>query len=492
MFVKKLDRSIAGEIFTLSCVIMAALSSVLFMFRLLGFAQYIFISQEGAMALVMFVVFLLPNIFKLTVPISILLATTITIIRMANDRELEAWLASGVSAARLAVAPFAIGCVVMFVSLGSSLYLEPFARQEFRKFKWMHARRSVESLIENRLHEKTFLSELFRAGDTDISFYVDKLSSNRKDFKGVFLAVTRKQEHFSFVLVADAGSLKKESRGGFPDYVFTLQNGRLYSPIARKEKLSELIMRAPELFDISELKSLKGEPLVVPKRVHSDLPTTVPSPDSVGIGQVGSIPTPSPELAESVDGLYPPGAEWSVVEFGEMKVSLVNMFQKQFDPGNFDANDIRSQYPAEYIAELRSIRKKPDWGSNQRSVRDHTYFYEQIVVPISCLFLPVVGLCLGMQDPRRKAGVAYVGLGLAIFFYYASIMLCQQLALRFIASPEVSLWLPPLILLALTLFLLRWRTSFPPSTGFFEYCKLMCKSCLRPFVLAKRAVRRKS
>ena len=394
------------------------------------------------MSILMFVMFLLPSIFKLTVPLSLLLATTITVLRMSADHELEGWLASGVSVLRLAVAPLFLGIMVMSMSAFSALFLEPYSRQEWRKFKWMHARTSVEAIIENRLREKTFLSQLFQTGGNNIAFYADSLSENQKDFTGVFLALTNKDAPYSWVLVAKAGSLQKESRAGFSDYVFTLRNGHYYYPQNGKS--------VPFVSAIPGALAASGVPS---------------APGAVVASGVPSAPVPS--------------LDWTVVKFDELKVSLVNLFQKQFDPGAFDANDIRSLFPREYLAELKDQRKKEGWRKDSRTIRNHSYFYENIVVPISCLFLPVIGLCLGVRDPRRKSAFAYLGLGLVVLVYYVSVMVCQQLASRFVAPPEITLVLPPLIMAALTTLLMRWRALYPPSVSFLEYFRSQVKRYVR-------------
>jgi len=163
-----------------------------------------------------------------------------------------------------------------------------------------------------------------------------------------------------------------------------------------------------------------------------------------------------------------------------LTVSLVNLFQKQFEIGQFDENDLRSSYPAAYLTELDQLRRRSDWGSNQRSVRDHTFFYEQVVVPLSCLFFPVIGVCLGFQDPRRKAGFAYFGLLTIVFVFYALIMVAQQLAIKFIVPPEVSLFLPLLSISGIMIYFVRWRALYPPSVGFVEYTSLsLSKAWLR-------------
>ncbi|MEY2987033.1 MAG: hypothetical protein RJB13_554 [Pseudomonadota bacterium] len=395
----RLDRLLFTEITSLTLVILAVLSTVMFLFRLLALADYLVLTQEGVLSLLMFVIFVVPNILKLTLPLSLLFASAIVVVRMSGDRESEAWMASGVSVLRFCRAPFFLGIVFAAIAGLSALVLEPYARQQWRKFKWMHARKGVESLLENRLREKTFVSDLFEGGETKIAIYVDRIDPQKNTLRGVFLGIGSGQRQTgSQILTAESGVLVKDSDKGTYDYLFELRNGRLHQPL--------------------------------------------------------------------------PGGTWNVVGFDKLTVSLVNLFQKQFEIGQFDENDLRSSYPSAYLKELEQLRKRSDWGSNQRSVRDHTFFYEQIVVPLSCLFFPVIGVCLGFQDPRRKAGFAYLGLLVIVFSFYALIMVAQQLAIKFIVPPEVSLFLPVVSIAGMMIYFLRWRSLYPPSVGFGEFTSL--------------------
>lgn len=395
----RLDRLLFTEITSLTLVILAVLSTVMFLFRLLALADYLVLTQEGVLSLLMFIIFVVPNILKLTLPLSLLFASAIVVVRMSGDRESEAWMASGVSVIRFCRAPFLLGVVFAIIAGFSALKLEPYARQQWRKFKWMHARKGVESLLENRLREKTFVSDLFEGGDTKIAIYVDRIDQQRSSLRGVFLGIGGAQNQpGSQILTAESGVLVKDSDNGTYDYLFELRNGRLHQPLA--------------------------------------------------------------------------GGTWNVVGFDKLTISLVNLFQKQFEVGQFDENDLRSSYPISYLNELEKLRKRSDWGSNQRSVRDHTFFYEQIVVPLSCLFFPVIGVCLGFQDPRRKAGFAYFSLLAIVFVFYALIMIAQQLAIKFVVPPEVSLFLPLVCIALMMAYFVRWRALYPPSVGFVEFTSL--------------------
>ncbi len=409
----RFDRLIFSEILSLTMVILAILSTVMFLFRLLSLTDYLVLTQDGIFSLLMFIIFVIPNIFKLTLPLSLLFASAIVVVRMSGDRESEAWMASGVSIYRFCRAPFVLGLMFAVIAAASALIMEPYARQQWRKFKWMHARKGVESLLENRLREKTFVSDLFQGGSSKIALYVDRIERNRASFRGVFLGINgEKGQGDSQILTAESGQLIKDTMSGSYDYVFELRNGRLHQPLG--------------------------------------------------------------------------GGSWNVIAFDTFKISLVNMFQKQFEIGQFDANDMRSYYPSTYLAELRKLRDRSDWGTNQRSVRDHTFFYEQIVVPLSCLFFPVIGVCLGLQDPRRKASFTYLGLLVVVFLFYALIMLGQQLAVKFVLDPEVSLYLPLVSLFLLMLGVLTWRLRHPPSTPFLEFVAQE-SHVLFPFLKGRKA-----
>jgi lipopolysaccharide export LptBFGC system permease protein LptF len=406
--IPNLEKYLLKEIFILTAVITSSVTSVMFLFKLLGYSEYVFVSSEGIFSIMMFVVFLLPSIFKLTIPISLLLATMIVFQRLSNDRELEAWLSVGTSPLRLARSPIIIGIIVACFTAFSSLYLEPYSRREWRKFKWMHAKKSVEMILENKLREKTFLSELFQAGDTDIGFYVEKLSSDKSNFEGVFLTLKNKKDKNTLVLTAAEGSLKKSNLRGISDYLLTLQNGTFYFPQASKENTN---------------------------------------------------PAVNPHLE----------AQWTTVSFNKSTYSLISLFQAQFDPGAFNSDDTRSLFPKEYWATLQQMRSLPNWSTNVKGIRDHSFFYEQMIVPIVCVLLPLLGMCLGFQDPRKKPGMAYLGIGIVMFITYASIMISQQLSLKQITSPEITLIVPPFCMIFLTLMFLNWRNQFPPGTLFREY-----------------------
>jgi len=396
---KKIDRLLGVETGLISSLIMIVVTSIIFLFKSVGFSEILLLSKESSSSFLMCIFFLAPSILKLTAPMAILLGSFIMATRASLDREIEAWMSCGVSVFRLLNSFFVLGCVTAALALFTSLYFEPYARQEWTKFKWVQARHGVEAIMESRLREKTFISKLFHSSDNDISFYVDHLSDSKKQFFKVFLMAQSNKEKYPLVLFAEQGTLTQEDNQGVVDYMFTLAKGSYYQ---FDEKLQT----------------------------------------------------------------------WNFMHFKSLKFSLISMFQKQFDPDKSSSDSLRSLYPFEYINELKKLRQDPDWSKSQKIVRQHSFFYEQFLIPLSCLALPIIGFCLGIQDVRRKNILSYTVLAFIIFIFYAFIMLAQQFSLKFYSSPEISLWLPGGFLIIIVGILLRWRVKYPFTVKFFEFIRL--------------------
>lgn len=431
MFVpKRIHRLVAWEVMSLTLVLLAALTSVLFLFHILRYSEYIFGTSEGVISILFFVVFLFPGLFKMTVPLSLLLSTSIVIGRMSQDRELEAWMGAGAGVFEVLKAPFILGVICCMGSLLSGLYLEPHSRQELNRYRWLYAQRGVEQMIETRLHPQSFFFGPLDGEDSEVCLYVDKLVSAQQGFQGVFLSVKRTGEKLASVLVADEGAFRREKVGGASDYVLDLQNGTIYEPIGTKESLAYLA------------------------ETHADH------------YRVPSAPT-NPQAREFL--AKEPGVAWRVVRFSRFRVSLVGLFRGKLNVDAPDGNDIRTKVAPAYWAKLKEIRKDPKWKQHPGQIRDFTFFYEQIAVAIACLFLPVIGVCLGIQDPRRRAGSIYIGVGFVVVLFYSAVMLSNQFPVKRGVEPEMMLVAPPLTLLFLSLIVVRMKVAYPPSTSLREF-----------------------
>ncbi|WP_186643706.1 LptF/LptG family permease [Fluviispira vulneris] len=428
---QKLDRLMATEIISLTFVITASLSSIMIMGKLPRYADFLFSAPESVTTFLMLLLYIFPNVLKLTVPISLLLASAIVTIRMAADRELEAWMSSGVSIFRFAAMPTFLGIAVMLISLFSALYFEPYSTQQFNKFKWIQTRGVVEAVLANTIREKSFIYDVPSTEKVNMSLYFQKVSSDKSEFMNVFMGIKPPSENFFSVLVSETGSLKKTQNYGLPDYVFSLQDGTAYAERESNETLPVLIKEHPKTFYFSKSISAK-----------IDL-TQFPKPQDL-----------------------------IVTQFKDMDISLVNTFKSKFKTDSTFSGGADQLYPAAYIEFLKQqIDNSPNWKNDRLVIEKFLFILKQVAVPLSTLFLPIIGVCLGIQDPRRKQYGVYFGIGLVIFALYSSMSLCQQLILNFTISPICMLFIPPSVLIFIILILLRWRLRHPPSTGFIAFVR---------------------
>jgi lipopolysaccharide export LptBFGC system permease protein LptF len=432
VILQKLDRLIASEIISLTFVITASLSSIMMMAKIPRYVGTLFSAPDVGAAFLMLLLYIFPSIIKFTVPISLLLASALVTIRMAADRELEAWMASGVSVLRLAFMPTVLGILVMLISLFSALIFEPYSNRQFDKFILLQSRSAVEAFLKDTIREKSFIYDAIPTSDqVKLSLYMQTVSSDRTEFTNVFLALKPSSEKYFATVVSNSGSLKKTMNEGFPDYIYSLYKGTAYSGKASENNLPYFVSENPNSFILTK-KDLTDDELL-------------------------SYPTPS---------------DWTVTLFSEMNISLINTFKSKIKVDSSQDEKDTQLYPKAYLEMLKKEQEKnSEWRSDTKIIEKLIFIFKQISVPISTIFLPIIGVCLGIQDPRRKQLGVYLGVGLVIFALYASISMIQQLALNFVVSPFAMLLATPITLILIITLLLRWRLRHPPSTGFIAFVR---------------------
>lgn len=428
----KLDRLIASEIISLTFVITASLSSIMMMAKIPRYAQLLFSAPDTGTTFLMLLLYIFPAIIKFTVPISLLIASALVTIRMAADRELEAWMASGVSVLRLALMPSLLGFLVMLISIFSALLFEPYSNKQFEKFQWVQSRSLVEAYIKNAINEKSFITDALSSTDqVNLIMYMQNVTSDKSEFNHVFLAVKPNSDHYFSTIISDTGSLKKKLNDGFPDYIFSLNKGTAYSVKQSEKTLSDFIKENPRSYHLQKKEG----------------------------------------VASRLD-LYPSPSDWTITFFSEMNISLINTFKNKFKIDLNQNENTNQLYPKAYFKMIENEKEKnPLWETNIKIIEKLIFIFKQISVPLSTIFLPIIGVCLGIQDPRRKQFGVYLGIGIVIFMLYSSISICQLLALNFLIPPFLMLFVTPTTLILIIALLLRWRLRHPPSTGFIAFVR---------------------
>jgi lipopolysaccharide export system permease protein len=120
-----LDRYLAKEILLPFVAGVLFLTQLLLATQLLSQAEVLFGSGVSLGDIAAILVSLMPHILGYVLPIAFLLGAVLGVGRLAEDRELMALAAAGVSPARLVRVPLGIGIAVGVVGLWLSLSLEP-------------------------------------------------------------------------------------------------------------------------------------------------------------------------------------------------------------------------------------------------------------------------------------------------------------------------------------------------------------------------------
>lgn len=297
-------------------------------------------------------------------------------------------------------------------------------------FKWVQSRELVEAMIKNSIREKSFINDAFANSDNvNLVMFLNKVSEDKTDFQDVFIGLKTNSYSYYSIVQSKEGELKKKSNDGFPDYIFSLKNGTGYSGKLANHNLPYFLSNKDEHFKFPQ-KDFNKNDLI----------------------------------------LFPKVSDWTITHFSDMHISLINTFKDKFKVEMNQIENSNQLYPREYFNQLsKEMETNLDWNKDIKMVEKLIFIFKQISVPISTIFLPIIGICLGIQDPRRKQFGVYLGVGLVIFALYASISLCQQLSLNFILPPYAMLLATPLILIFIIILLLRWRLKHPPSTGFIAF-----------------------
>lgn len=147
----------------------------------------------------------LPNIFVLTLPMSFLLAVLVGVGRLASDSELVAMRASGVSLFRILRPVLFLGVVLGGLNTYMMMEVLPRGNTAYMRLFIDIATRTLRAQFEPRVFYNEFEGKIL---------YVFDIAANSKDWRGVFLAdAVPSPDRPTEVLTADRGRLELSPDG---------------------------------------------------------------------------------------------------------------------------------------------------------------------------------------------------------------------------------------------------------------------------------------
>jgi lipopolysaccharide export system permease protein len=126
---------------------------------------------------------------------------------------------------------------------------------------------------------------------------------------------------------------------------------------------------------------------------------------------------------------------------------IASDFDKLFIPSSLD--------PSKILKRISQIKEMSFWDlktylEQNRTLLDResklnsviSHLNNKLAYPLSCIFLAVIGACLGLTRRREVINWAYIGIGLVVFLFYVSVTFCESLGESGVINPELAMWIP--------------------------------------------------
>ena len=189
--------------------------------------------------------YILPVIFTFSIPMSVLLAILICFGRLSADSEITAMRSCGVGVKNLLAPVLVFSTLAWLAALMNSTFLEPFCNYQFKLLSYSVMLKSISTEMKPRVFEEEF---------TDQVLYIMDVSSEREDWRSIFLADISNRDQ--------------------PKITLAHQGRLINDPVERKLQL-ELRNGATHSFDNKTPKSYKlvtFDQTDIPIVLSSDMP----------------------------------------------------------------------------------------------------------------------------------------------------------------------------------------------------------------------------
>jgi lipopolysaccharide export system permease protein len=158
----------------------------------------------------------------------------------------------------------------------------------------------------------------------------------------------------------------------------------------------------------------------------------------------------------------------SVLRFRRGEIDMIGLFEQQVFGGGQAGLDHRNLGPAELWASVQELKTSPAGQRNHLYSKISYLFHQRVAGSFSLFFFVMVGVVLGVQDPRGgKAGVWSWGI-LALLGNYLIAVLFRWTAHNAYLPSEIAAWGPCLILALIGLVMIWQRNRLPISESIFR------------------------
>ncbi len=385
MKLRILDRYIFREVLVTFFFSICAFSTVFIgSGTLFQIARYITDYGASLSSVVKIFVLGLPGVVMWTFPMSMLLASLLTMGRMSSSSEITAMKSCGVSFPRIAAPIILLGLVVSIFAMAFNEYVVPWANNAYQNVIYYE----IKGNTGMKSQEHVILKDI-KEGKIQHLAYARYYNADTNQLTGVTLQNFNAEGKVTQVENAEYAEWTGSS--------WTMHNGMIY--------------------DIQE----GGDATLAQSMPRA---TSTPADEDT-----------SQEESEEAD------------EHAETSASHTMRFDIQTLPIATTPKQIaREQKSAEEMT-MKELRAQIDIMKSQYvdTKKLETELYQRVTVPMASLIFALVGVPLGMQPTRNSSSAGFAMSVVIIFFYYALMTMGNALARGGILPALPAVWIPNIV-----------------------------------------------
>lgn len=367
----------------------------------------------GASVIAEVVLFSVPFILASTIPMSVLVATLAAFGRLANDNELVAMRACGVSPYRMMLAPLVGSAVLAFLVFQFSNILLPETNHRLRNL-----------LLDISLQKPTLEIQEGRFTDEFPGYSILAERVDMKESKLYDVTIEdRTDPDQPRTIIAKRGDMRYSADEG--RLIITLYEGEIHATDPKSKGMyRRMSFKDQTLFIRTEGGSFKRREGPT-YRGDREMSTTML------LGEVR-------ELAESVNQREEDAK-------GEILKVMSRIFSDSPPEDSFDPQAVKlklSSIAGDYRSKTR------------RSAQLLVEVHKKYAIAFACVAFVLIGVPLRMSFRRGGIGLVITFSMVIIVFYYICLTGGENLADRMILSPFWAMWIPNIIIVILGLALL--------------------------------------
>ncbi|HYH08266.1 MAG TPA: LPS export ABC transporter permease LptG [Thermoanaerobaculia bacterium] len=395
-----LTRYVLKEMVGPTALGFAFYTSIILMQKLFDMAGLIIKRSLSAGAVGKLLLYLLPHIIVLTVPMSLLFGILIAVGRLSSDSEIVAMRALGISTRSIYRPVFFFSFAVFLLNLYLINFVMPEGNRRFVALQAELTTAAAENVVKPRVFYDQYENLMIYVNDTD---------PQTGHWRGVFVADTR----------------------GSNDDV------EQQTPSQMADNLT-----APQ--DQEDVAALSG----------SGAGTRIIVAETGNLALIGQDKQIWMNLLGAETHIWDPGKpdRYDLTKNASQRIKLPSA------GATFDPNAIAKSFREMNLRELVEQERKFSAGQNEsdRYARNvaRVEIHKKFAIPFACIAFGVVGLPLGITN-RRGGKSSGFSLSIAIIvFYYVMIMNGEDLAAQGKVPAWIGMWTANLILLASGIWLI--------------------------------------